>query len=62
VDDLGKIRVYNCPYCGKHPVRPLRGDPKPCDVCLTDLSEAEYTISDYSVLYRDLLNRDLENG
>ena len=54
MDDPGKWRVYDC-VCGCHPVRPPRGDPKPCDHCFHPLAGLPYEVADKRLHVSDLL-------
>lgn len=42
--DFGKVRVYPCGNCGGDCIRPLRGEPKPCDRC--DAPLGDYYVDD----------------
>lgn len=55
-DDFGKVRVYTCP-CGGEVVRPLHGDPKPCDQCGQDLTAFEYRIDDHKRFLSEWLTK-----
>ena len=51
---LGKARVYDC-ICGGRCVRPLHGNPKPCDCCDNDLTQMAYVVEDLRLRIRDML-------
>lgn len=45
----GKFRVFDC-TCGVMCIRPLTGDPKPCDRCGTSVVDRPNRIEDPAVL------------
>lgn len=61
MDDHNKVRVYWC-GCGGRCVRPLHGEPKPCDKCLADLSGRPWTVEDHGVFVRTLLEEARAKG
>lgn len=52
-NDFGKVRVYHCP-CSGYCIRPLHGQPKPCDRCGLVLADRPYVIDDHSRRIREL--------
>lgn len=50
-----KFRVYYCPVCRAYPCRPLHGEPKPCDLCLSPLGGLPYRVEDGMVYAETIL-------
>lgn len=55
-NDLKKVRVYDCPICGLHPVRPLKGEARPCNHCQNPLTNARYVIEDELLLAKSFID------
>jgi len=54
MEDFGKVRVYTC-SCGCTPVRPLHGEPKHCDHCLSSLADRPYVVDDHMRFVKEMI-------
>ncbi len=51
---FNKVRVYDCP-CRGQCVRPLHGEPRPCDLCGTPLDPLLGRVEDHALFIQGFI-------